>query len=223
MAACSVHRDGAAPGEASGSFSRFKRVFPTEPGRIAPRGDASRQVSAAGEKSLVGHVCFGFLTGNPAYLNSRDTHKSPTKAKMILTTCPACAAPLAHDAPRCVRCWTRYSTQDRVTLIAALNYAISLVCLKRFEEAKSLLRKVMPVARRVLGDTHDHTLRMREIYARALYYDPDATLDDLHEAVATLEDTERIAHPITKGIENELRDARAALRARENAATVDPD
>ena len=50
-----------------------------------------------------------------------------------------------------------------------------------------------------------------------------ATLDNLHEAVATLEDTERIAYPITKGIENELRDARAALRARENAATVDPD
>ena len=27
---------------------------------------------------------------------------------MILTTCAACAAPLAHDAPRCVRCQTRY-------------------------------------------------------------------------------------------------------------------
>ena len=27
---------------------------------------------------------------------------------MILTTCAACAAPLAHNAPRCVRCWTRY-------------------------------------------------------------------------------------------------------------------
>ena len=27
---------------------------------------------------------------------------------MILTTCPACAAPLAHDAPRCVRCKMRY-------------------------------------------------------------------------------------------------------------------
>ena len=53
--------------------------------------------------------------------------------------------------------------------------------------------------------------------------DDAATLDNLHEAVATLEDTERIAHPITKGIENELRAARAALRARENAATVDPD
>ena len=28
--------------------------------------------------------------------------------QMILTTCAACAAPLAHDAPRCVRCKTRY-------------------------------------------------------------------------------------------------------------------
>ena len=27
---------------------------------------------------------------------------------MILTNCAACAAPLAHDAPRCVRCSTRY-------------------------------------------------------------------------------------------------------------------
>ncbi|CAH0373058.1 unnamed protein product [Pelagomonas calceolata] len=27
---------------------------------------------------------------------------------MILTTCAACAAPLAHTAPRCVRCHTRY-------------------------------------------------------------------------------------------------------------------
>ena len=116
--------------------------------------------------------------------------------------------------------------EDRVTLIAALNYAISLVCLKRFEEAKSLLRKVMPVARRVLGDTHDHTLRMREIYARALYYDPDATLDDLREAVATLEDTERIArrvlggaYPLAVGIEQSLRHSRAALAARETAST----
>ena len=27
---------------------------------------------------------------------------------MILTQCAACAAPLAHDAPRCVRCLTRF-------------------------------------------------------------------------------------------------------------------
>ena len=84
------------------------------------------------------------------------------------------------------------------------------------------MRKTMPVARRVLGESHDLTLRMRRIYALALYEDPAATLDDLREAVTTLEDTIRIArrvlggvHPTTEGIEQDLRDARAALRARE--------
>ena len=32
---------------------------------------------------------------------------------------------------------------------------------------------------------------MESIYAEALYRDPDATLDDLREAVNTLENTER--------------------------------
>ena len=54
-----------------------------------------------------------------------------------------------------------------------------------------------------------------------LYNDTGATLDDLREAVTTLEDTERTArrvfgdaHPITEGTEDELQDARAALYAR---------
>ena len=38
----------------------------------------------------------------------REPQKLTAKRKMILTTCAACAAPLAHNAPRCVRCWTRY-------------------------------------------------------------------------------------------------------------------
>ena len=41
--------------------------------------------------------------------------------------------------------------QHRDTLGAANNYALSLIGLERFEEAKSLLRKTVPVARRVLG------------------------------------------------------------------------
>ena len=52
--------------------------------------------------------------------------------------------------------------------------------------------------------------------------DTGATLDDLREAVTTLEDTERIArqvlggaHPLTVDIERELRNAQAVLRARE--------
>ena len=79
----------------------------------------------------------------------------------------------------------------------------------------------MPVARRALGEDNDLTLRMRWYYALALYEDTRATLDDLREAVTTLEDTERIArrvlggaHPRTVLIEDLLRCARAALGAR---------
>ena len=105
------------------------------------------------------------------------------------------------------------------TLIAASNYAAELIDLKRFKEAKSVLRKTMPVARRVLGDSTDTTLRMRWLYAVALY-DDDGALDDLCEAVTTLEELERIArrvlgdaHPNTRGIEVALQEAREALRA----------
>ena len=108
------------------------------------------------------------------------------------------------------------------TLLEANNYAAALKILRRFEEAKSLLRKVIPVARRVLGDTQEYALRMRSVYANALYEDPVATLDDVREAVTTLEDTARIArrvlggaNPLTGGIEKFLGEARAALRARE--------
>ena len=84
----------------------------------------------------------------------------------------------------------------------------------------------MPVARRVLGKGHDFTLTMRWIYAQSLYYDAGATLDDLREAVTSLEELERTArrvlggaHSLTVDIEGDLRDARAVLhfvlRARE--------
>ena len=65
------------------------------------------------------------------------------------------------------------------------------------------------------------TLKLRWIYAAALYEDPNAALDDLREAVTTLEETTQIArrvlgaaHPVTGEIMHYLRDARAALRAR---------
>ena len=168
---------------------------------------------------------------------------------MILTTCSACAKPVDHDAPaRCAACEANlantYSMLGRdeealqmrrdvhcgrvkldgeehfESLLAASNYASGLVDLQRFEEVNALLRKVMPVARRVLGESHDLTLKMKWNYAEMLYKD-DATLADLREAVTTLEETARIArrvlgdaHPITEGIEGELRDAQDALYAR---------
>ena len=68
---------------------------------------------------------------------------------------------------------------------------------------------------------------MRLIYALALYRDPAATLADLRETVTTLEDTERTArrvlggaHPQTMNMEQSLRKARAALRARETPAAA---
>ena len=86
---------------------------------------------------------------------------------MILTTCAACAAPLAHNAPRCVRCKLRY-------------------------------------------------------YAEPLYLDTGATLDDLREAVTTLEDMQRNArrvlggtHPMTAGIGHYLQKAQGALLTRQ--------
>ena len=91
----------------------------------------------------------------------------------------------------------------------------------RLKEAKELMRRMMPVAQRVLGKCDTITLRMRWIYAMALFKDANASLDDLREAVTTLEDTERTArrvlggaHPLTVDIEDELQDARAALYAR---------
>ena len=108
------------------------------------------------------------------------------------------------------------------TLLAANNYAASLLDLRRFEEAQTLLLNAMPVARRKLGAEHRLMLSIRWTYAEALYKDPSAALDNLRKAVTTLEETERIArrvlggaHPIAVDIEGALRNARAVLRARE--------
>ena len=43
---------------------------------------------------------------------------------MILTTCAACAAPLTHNAPRCVRCKVRYCTGRRATPPARVDVVV---------------------------------------------------------------------------------------------------
>ena len=109
--------------------------------------------------------------------------------------------------------------EHKSTLIAASNFASGLMDLQHFEEAKSLLHKTIPVARRILGESHALTLAMRRNYARALRKDPAATLGDLREAVTALEDLERTArrvlggtNPFVTGIEHEVEASRAALR-----------
>ena len=89
-------------------------------------------------------------------------------------------------------------------------------------EAKRVLRKIIPVSRRVLGENDQCMLSMKINYARALYADDSATLDDLRESVTSLEETAPIArrvlggaHPLTSATEVYLRCSRDLLRARE--------
>jgi tetratricopeptide (TPR) repeat protein len=113
------------------------------------------------------------------------------------------------------------------TILAANNYAATLKDQSHFTEAKALLRKSIPGARRVHGESNILTLRLRWCYAMVLYHYDGASLDDLREAVTTLEGAVQIArrvlggaHPVTMGIEGSLRNARAALRARETPPTT---
>ena len=115
-----------------------------------------------------------------------------------------------------------YGEEDKDALREAANYAVDLLHLQRFKEARSVLRKMVPVARRVLGDRHEITMHMRWNYSDALYRADDATLDDLREAVTILEETERTArrvlggsYPLTTVIESVLRVARVTLAARD--------
>jgi len=85
-----------------------------------------------------------------------------------------------------------------------------------------------PVARRVLGEGSEITLRMRWNYAAALYQADGATLGDLREAVTKLEDTERTArrvlggaHPFIAEIGSSLVQSRSVLRAREASESGD--
>ena len=112
------------------------------------------------------------------------------------------------------------------TARVANNYAMSLIKVQRFEEVKTLLRRTLPVARRVLGKYDTTTLASESIYAEALYGDPSATLGDVREAVTMLEElvptARRVfggAHPTTVGLGAELKLSRAALRARETPPT----
>ena len=121
-------------------------------------------------------------------------------------------------APSCPRCSG-----------SPYNYAALLKNYHRHKEAKSLLRRTIPVAQRVLGENDLISLTMRKVYAESLYEDDDVTLVDLREAVTTLEDAGRIArrvlggaHPFTEGVENELRIARAVLRACETPPPSSP-
>ena len=77
---------------------------------------------------------------------------------MILINCAACAAPLAHNAPRCVRCHTRYcnsTCQDAGATFDDLREAV--------ETSEEIAR----TTRRVLGATHPNSKEIEGVLKRA--------------------------------------------------------
>ena len=120
-----------------------------------------------------------------------------------------------------------YGEESFETLREANNYAALLKELKQFTLATSVLRKSIRVARRVLGENHSLTLTSRSLIAQTIFHNPGATLDDIREAINTLEEMEPIsrralgiAHPIAVNIQGELQQARALLRARKAGQKV---
>ena len=120
-----------------------------------------------------------------------------------------------------------YGKEHPETLREGICYSSSLIDMERLDEAKKLLRRTLPVALRVLDESHELMIRMKWNYAHTLYKNPGATLDDLREAVTTLEDTERTArrvlggaHPTTTGIAKCLPKARVALKLAQECSEI---
>ncbi|CAH0374186.1 unnamed protein product [Pelagomonas calceolata] len=96
-----------------------------------------------------------------------------------------------------------YGEEHERALRAAYNYALSFLRLKRFEEVKALLRRKLPVARRVLGSEHEVTLSIREDLCRATL-DGESSAEEKREALRMLEEIAGVmrrvmgpAHPNT--------------------------
>ena len=71
----------------------------------------------------------------------------------ILTHCLACAAPLAHDAPRCVRCKSRYCNSTYAQSI----YEDDGATLRDLRKAVTTLEEARRISRRVLGGANPTT------------------------------------------------------------------
>jgi hypothetical protein len=95
--------------------------------------------------------------------------------------------------------------------MAANNYAMTLLDLERFKEAKRVLRHTIPVARRALGAEHHLTLSLREDLSRATL-DGESSAEEKREALQMLEDTVAVmrrvfgpAHPDTLFTQRKLK------------------
>ena len=124
-----------------------------------------------------------------------------------------------HDCDRVLEHLKRLALFFR-RRVSVHNYALSLLALRRFAEAKRVLRKVAPVARRVLGDSNDLTLSLREDLSRATL-DGESSAEEKRQALQMLEDTVAVmrrvlgpAHPDTLHAQSELKMYRSRRKSR---------
>ena len=82
----------------------------------------------------------------------------------LVTNCAACAAPLAHDAPRCVRCLTRYCDDD---------YREDL------RKALEIYEELVETSIRVHGEDHAMTESLLELLWESRNEQLDWSIDDL--------------------------------------------
>ena len=94
---------------------------------------------------------------------------------------------------------------------------MTLLDLRRFAEAKKLLRKVAPVARRALGAEHALTLSLREDLSRATLGGASSA-EEKREALRILEEVAGVmrrvmgpAHPETLRAQKELKRSRQRI------------
>ena len=112
----------------------------------------------------------------------------------------------------------RYGEDSLEAITEALNLALILRDTGNDPEAKELLRARIPVAERSLGREHYIYFRLCWSYATSLRDAADATLDDLVQAEALLDDTytrfRRVmgdGHPDTPRIHQRLLNTRKML------------
>ena len=115
-----------------------------------------------------------------------------------------------------------YGEEHSETIREANNYAVVLLSLWHHAEAKPILCKAIPNARRTLGAEHDLTLNLRKFYGRCLYQDPSASRGDVAEAIEIFEDVQRRARRVFGAGHPNWRDLPAHLEAaREFLASFD--
>ena len=124
----------------------------------------------------------------------------------------------SEDAPRGPFCLLERRHGLAETVERGAGIPVERHGLERHAEAKPILYKAIPNARRTLGAEHDLTLNLRKFYGQFLYEDPSASRADVVEAIEIIEDVQRRArrvfgpgHPNWESLPRDLMAAREKL------------